>query len=409
MADIKLYSAKRREKPENEDIENMQKDFKQSDYRQKIRKHRMTNLYRILLVAAAIMAAIGLIVLQYKRHIYTGYDTISTVDRDTASDATDIAFQDMLLTYSKDGAHCTDLKGNVKWNQTYEIQDIEMDINENVVAIGSYNGREIYVSDTSGQLGTITTNMPIRKLAVSATGYVTAVLADTNVTWINTYSPDGDMVYKASTTMSSSGYPAAIDLSPNGELLAVSYVYVDAGTLKTNISFYNFGPVGDNQNDYFVGVHTYTDMLVPDIRFLDNETVVAIGDSRLMIYKGKQKPAPEAEYLFDKEIQAVYSGSGYVGIVFMSDDPEYKYCMSVYDTSAQKKGTYYFDIDYTDIFFEKNNFTIYNETECVIMTYDNVEKFNGTFSKSVNVMIPTSTAYKYILVTDSTIDTIQMK
>jgi hypothetical protein len=43
------------------------------------------------------------------------------------------------------------------------------------------------------------------------------------------------------------------------------------------------------------------------------------------------------------------------------------------------------------------------------MTYDNVEKFNGAFSKTVNVMMPTGTPYKYILATDSSIDTIQMK
>jgi hypothetical protein len=398
MADIRSYIREKEKREKN-----------QSDYRQKIIKHKMTSLYRICLVAAALAVAMLLIYLQYKRHIYTSYDTVSSIEVEKSSEATDIRLDNCILTYSKDGAHCTDLKGNVKWNRTYQIQDLEIDINQDVVAIGSYNGREIYVSDTSGELGTISTTMPIRKIAVSATGYVTAVLADTDVTWINTYSPDGELQYTASTTMGSSGYPAAIDLSPNGELLAVAYVYVDAGTLKTNVSFYNFGPVGDNQNDYFVGVHTYTDILVPDIRFLDNETVAAIGDSRLMIYKGKQKPSPEAEYLFDKEIQSVFSGSGYVGLVFASDDADYRYCINVYDSSASKVGTYYFDIDYTDIFFEKNNFTIYNETECVIMTYDNVEKFNGAFSKTVNVMMPTGTPYKYILATDSSIDTIQMK
>ncbi|MCD7835802.1 MAG: DUF5711 family protein [Lachnospiraceae bacterium] len=398
MADIKSYLKEKEKREKN-----------QSDYKNKIHRHRMSSLYRLLLVIAVIATAIALVLLQYKRHIYTGYDIVSSIERSSVSDATDIRFDDSILTYSKDGAHCTDVKGNVKWNQTYEIQDIEIDINQDVVAIGSYNGREIYVNDTSGQLGTITTTMPIRRLAVSTTGYVTAVLADTSVTWVNTYSPEGELIYSASTTMSNSGYPAAIDLSPNGELLAIAYVYVDAGSLKTNVSFYNFGPVGDNQNDYFVGVYTYTDLLVPDIRFLDNETVAAIGDSRLMIYKGRQKPVLEAEYLFDSEIKSVFSDSGYVGIVFLADDSEHKYCINVYDTSAQKVGSYYFDIDYTDIYFDKNNFVIYNESECVIMTYDNIEKFNGEFSKTVNTIIPSGSAYKYTLVTDEAIDIIQMK
>ena len=51
----------------------------------------------------------------------------------------------------------------------------------------------------------------------------------------------------------------------------------------------------------------------------------------------------------------------------------------------------------------------YNETQCVIKTLDDVEKYNGNFSKTVDLMLPTSSAYKYILVTEQSIDTIQMK
>ena len=68
------------------------------------------------------------------------------------------------------------------------------------------------------QLGTITTTMPIRDLTVSATGNVTAILADADVTWINTYNSEGENIYTGQARMQNSGYPAAISLSPNGEL-----------------------------------------------------------------------------------------------------------------------------------------------------------------------------------------------
>lgn len=398
MADIRNYLKEKEKREQN-----------QSDYKDKIRKHKLTALYRILLVVIALAAVIVLIMVQYKRHIYTGYDIVSSVPRETSSEAADVRLQNAILTYSKDGAHCTDSKGNVTWNQTYQIQDIIIATNQNVAAIGNYNGREIYIQNTEKQLGTITTTMPIRDIAVSASGYVTAVLADTDITWVNTYNVNGELIYSGQTHMYNSGYPAAISLSPNGELLAVSYVYIDAGTLKTNVAFYNFGPVGANRSDYIVGVYSYTDLLVPEICFMDNETAFAVGDSRLMVYKGSQKPMPEAEHLYDQEIQSVFSTDKYIGLVFSSDNSESRYKMEVYNTAAQKVGTYYFDIDYTDIFFTQDNFVIYNETQCVIMTYDGVEKYNGYFSKTVNVMIPTGSAYKYLLVTDSSIDTIQLK
>ena len=398
MADIKNYLKEKEKREQN-----------QISYKEKIRKHKLTTLYRVLLVVIALGAVAGLIMIQYKRHIYTGYDIVSSIARETASGATDMRLQGSILTYSQDGAHCTDTKGEVKWNQTYEIQDIRVETCRDGVAIGNYNGREIYVQNTEKQLGTINTTMPIRNVTVSQTGAVTAILADTDVTWINTYDANGANIYTGQTHMDNSGYPAAINLSPNGELLIVSYVYVDAGILKTDIAFYNFGSVGDNYSDHLVSVYSYSDMLVPEVKFMNDSTAFAVGDSRLMIYTGSQIPVMAAEHLYSEEVQSVFYSDQYIGLVFVSDKEESKYRMDVFNVSAEKIGTYYFNIDYTDIFFGQDNFTIYNETECVIMTFEGVEKYNGYFTKAVNLMIPTGTAYKYLLVTDTSIDTIQLK
>ncbi len=114
MADIKNFM-KEREKREQ----------KQSDYRQKIRKHKLASVYRILLITVVAIALIVLMAVQYKRHIYTDYDIISSVEREAVAGTVDVRLGNSILTYSKDGAHCTDAKGNVSWNQTYQFQDIK--------------------------------------------------------------------------------------------------------------------------------------------------------------------------------------------------------------------------------------------------------------------------------------------
>ncbi len=398
MADIKSYLREKEKREQN-----------QLNYKEKIRKHKLAAVYRILLVAVALGALTGLVIIQYKKHIYSDYETVSTIVRESSEASRDIRLGNGILTYSNDGAHCTNLKGEVVWNRTYNIQDIKVATCQNYAAIGDYNGRSIYVQNSESQIGEITTTMPIRDIAVSATGFVTAVLADTDVTWINTYSPDGEMKYSGQAHMYESGYPAAISLSPNGELLAVSYLYVDAGVLKTNIAFYNFGAVGENQSDHIVSVYSYSDMIVPYVRFMNDDTAFAVGDTRLTIYKGNQKPVETAGHLYDSEIQAVYYNERYIGIVFLSEQAEFTYRMDVYDANGQKVGSYYFDLNYTDIFFGKDYFAAYNETECMIMTFDGVEKFSGEFHKTVDLMLPTATAYKYALVTDNSIDIIQLK
>lgn len=405
MADIRSY-IKEKEKRER----------KQEDYKKKIARYKLTILYRVLLVIAALTALVVIMVVQYKQHIYTEYETISSVERQIAGGAKDVRLGNSVLTYSKDGAHCTDAKGNVVWNQTFQMQDARLVVNGNTVAIGDYNGRSIYVADSEKILGEITTTMPIRAIAVSDNGYVTAVLADTDVTWINTYTAAGDMIYEGQTRMSNSGYPLAVSMSPNGEILCVAYVYVDAGVLKSTVAFYNFGPVGANASDYFVSSWIYTDSLIPYVRFLNDRTSFAAGDNMLTVFTGNQKPSPQAGDLYNREVQSVFYNDRYIGLVYVADNNENRYQLVVYDTeksigeaSALNKKTFYFDMEYNDIFFQDDIFVIYNETECQIFTMGGIEKYHGTFSKAVRLMIPIGNSYRYQLVTDSSIDTIQLK
>ena len=398
MADIRSYM-KEKEKREQ----------KKTGYREKIFRHKLSNVYRFLLVLVAVIALVALAMVQYRKHIYTDYDVVASVPRENASGAVDRRLGQAILTYSKDGAHCTDTKGNVTWNQTYEIQDIKLAISGNTVAIGSYNGRSIYVQNAEKQLTEITTTMPIRSLTVSESGYVTAVLDSTDVALLNTYNVNGEMIYQGQAHMTESGYPAAVSLSPNGELLCVAYWYVDAGILKTNIAFYNFGPVGENVNDYMVSVYSYTDTLIPQVQFMNNSTAFAVGDNRLTIYSGSHTPVETAGFLIDEEIISVFYSDKYIGLVFRAEDSDKLYRMDVFDTAAEKVGSFDINIEYTDIFFDQDTFVAYNETECMIMTMDKIAKFAGEFSETVRLMLPTNGAYKYLLVTDDSIETIQLK
>lgn len=397
MADIRSYM-KEREKREN----------KQSGYKEKIFKHKLTSVYRILLVIAGAAALIVLVIVQYKRHVYTDYDIVSSVARESVNNTVDMRLGNSILTYSRDGAHCTDARGQVAWNQTYQIQDVLVVTSGDTVAIGEYNGRNIYVQNSQQQLGVITTTMPIQGIAVSASGAVTAVLKDTNKTLIRTYNYDGELLAEGEARMNDAGYPAAICLSPSGELSCVAYIYLDAGVIKTHLAFYNLSKVGDNYPDQMIGSDSYTD-LIPYIQFMNNNTFFAVGDGCLRIYTGSHQPSLEAGHMYAEEVQSVFYNEEYVGLMFRSDDSDYLYRLDVYNTAAQKVNSFYYNIEYTDVFFDRDNIVVYNETDCVITTMDKIEKFHGSFSKSVRLMLPGNSAYRYILVTESSIDTIQLK
>lgn len=398
MADIRSFR-----------VEKAKREKGQADYQQKIRRYRLSHVYRILLVAAALIALIALVVIQYKNHIYTSYEVVNSTEVEVVGGTVNMALGSHILTYSNDGAHCTDAKGNVLWNQTYEMQNLMIATNGDVAAIGDYNGREVYILDSEKKLGEISTTMPIRSIAVARTGRVAVAVADTKITWIYIYDPDGKMRFEVKTTMNQSGYPVAFSLSPNGELLALSCIYVDSGVVKSRVAFYNFGTVGENKSDYYVNGYTYPDTVIPTIRFMTDETAYAVGDDRLLFFSGSQIPELTNTYLYEEEVQGVYSDENYVGLLFRSDSMEAQHKLQVYRGNGDKIDDFLFDMDFEHLFFGQDSFAVYSEQECLIRTFGGVDKYRGEFSQTVKVMIPQGNSYKFLILTNDSIDTIQLK
>lgn len=378
-------------------------------YQDEYEFRRKLRFFGLLTAVVLLVAAIVFAVIYYGGKTYVGYDTIQTMERIVSEGATDVGLGNSVLTYSQDGAHCIDTKDVVTWNQSFEIQDLKLATNQNVSAICGYNGHHIYVQNTESQLGEISTNLPIKNITVAGTGRVTAVLEDTDLVWLNTYEADGQNVYEGQYHMSQSGYPCAISLSPNGDLLGASFIFIQEGAVVSNITFFNYGPVGDNQSDQLVSTFTYQDMVIPRIQFMNNSTAFAVGDNRLMIYGGEQVPTTKAEHILDREVKAVYYNEKYVGLVFGSDQPEYKYMLKIFDTEGALVRTHYIDMDYLGIFFENDTYVIYNGNKCVITTMSGKTKYEGEFEKNISLMLPTETPYRYRIVTDQSIDTIQLK
>lgn len=302
-----------------------------------------------------------------------------------------------------------DTKGNAVWNQTFEMQNPMVDICQNVVAIGDYNGRTIYVMDTTGALGNITTNRPVRDFCVASNGVVAAVLDDTDVTLICLYDAKGNELVRFRTTMKESGYPVNVSISPSGELVCVSYMFVDSGQMKSSVAFYNFGAVGQNNTDNYVSGYDYLNAIVPLTHFLDNRSIFAVSDDRIMFYSGAQKPVSVAETLVSEEIRGVYYGDEYIGLVFNSTQGSSRYRLDVYQKSGAFQQSIEFDLEYTNILFHEDQIIIHNESQCSIYNSKGVQKYDGKFSKTVLVLIPLSGNYRYMVVTPDSIDTIELQ
>jgi len=379
------------------------------DYRAKIREHRRK--YFSAVMAVIILAAIvcTIVYIRIKNKIYTDYEVRNSVSREMITGTTVLNLDGAILTYSKDGINCSDLKGTVLWNQTYEMQNPIIATKGKAAAIADYNGRTIYVMDNQNFLGEIDTNLPIRNIAVASNGVVAAVLDDAAVTWISLYSHTGEELASFKTRMKNSGYPLALAMSEDGHLVLVSYLYVDSGEIKSRVAFYNFGQVGKNKSDNFMGGYDYADSVVPYAGFMNSSTAFAVADNRIMFYSGSEIPVSAAENFLENEIQGVYYNSNYVGLVFLDTEGENRYRIDVYNTSGNKVLSKSFDIDYKDIVFCSDYFVIYNEQEFIVCNMNGVEKYNGNFKDTVFALIPNRNVSHYVLITQDSLQNIELK
>ena len=400
MANVRDYLKKKKSRQDEE---------YRISYREKIKSHKFTILYRTALVIVLIVAIVAALYIQWKNKVYTQMEVLASAEIHITQDASLMPFAGYLLTYSKDGASCMDIKGNAVWNQTFEMQNPMVDMCQNVVAIGDYNGRNIYVMDTGGVMGSITTNKPMRDFCVASNGVVAVVLDDSDTTWIYLYDAKGKELAYFRTTMKDSGYPVDVSISPNAQLVCVSYLYVDSGQMKSSVAFYNFGDVGKNSANNYVSGYDYLDVVVPLTGFLDNRSQFAVSDERIMFYSGAQKPVSAAENLVSDSVQSVYYGEEYVGLVFISTESDNRYRLDVYYKSGEFRQSVEFDMEYTDILFHGDQIIIYNESECSIYNSNGTEKYSGLFEQSVLLLIPQSNAYRYMIVTPDSIDTVELR
>ena len=381
----------------------------QQEFEKKIRRHRRAILYRIVIGTAIVIALIASAYYNYQKMVYTDYDVIRRIDYPEASNAKYVSFGDNVLRYSQDGASAFNVTEDMLWNETFEMQNPIVDTCGDYAAIGDYMGTNIYVYNSLGLQGTIDTSTPLKRFCVSGNGSVAVILEDDDVTWVKLYDVNGTNIASDRTTMSKSGYPVCIDLSEDGIILAVSYLFVDSGVLSSSVAFYNFGAVGQNEVDNLVSGYNYSGTVVSLVSFINPNTSFAVGDNSFTIFKGSEKPESIFEKEIEEEILSVFYNENNIVLVFEDEDGENKFIAEVYDDKGNIVTTQGFDMDYNNMAIYRDLLIIYNSESCQIFNMSGLKKYEGKFGETVITMIPEMARSRYLVVYGDGMEEIKLK
>lgn len=368
------------------------------------RKLKMNRMQWTIVAGVLILAVVLVYALVKNNKVASSYEVVTSMSRGDDTSVYYCMMRKGMVKYSKDGVAMTNKSGSVLWNQTYEMASPTMTSAGDYVAVGDIGANTIYIFNEYGQLGRVSTDVPIQEIQISEQGVVAAVLSDTSSNYINLYDKQGNSLGSIKASLENTGYPLAIALSPDASKLAVSYLIVKSGSMQSRIVSYDFSDV---EGDHLLDTQEL-EGLYPKAAFLDSREVVLFGEKGFVLYQADSKKI-ETQENFESEINSVFCTNQKLGFIFKNEDDNGKYRMEIYNKAGKKSSTYYFDLDYSGMTADDDEVILYNDGEMLIYQMGGRVRFRGTFNTAVTGVMPSWENGLYWLIDDQSLREIRIR
>jgi hypothetical protein len=370
--------------------------------KKRIRRRRNILISSLLLIA---ILAGGLYLFRLYNRNYQNYEVINASTTAGENAVGYISSDSELVKYSKDGALAFDMDGKVIWNGSYEISNPIADICGKYVVIADQGNQSVYIYNGKGEVGRFDTLHKIMKVEVASQGVVAVLMEDGNNNYISIYDKAGKELVEKVTSVSEEGYPMDISLSEDGEKLVISYLSVTTGELVSKVSFYNFGEVGKNYTDRFVGAFVFEDKVVARVTFLNNNTVCVYKEDGFHIYDIDEIPNLLHEQKIEGNIQSVIHNEKYTGVVYETSDEAPKHLL-IYNLEGDLVLDKKLDFDYDKIYLSGEEIIMYDKQTCLVMKMNGSTKFQYTFEGNIEGFYSINNMDRYYWVNGSEISQI---
>lgn len=364
------------------------KDFEDDKEYQKARKRsfirKVVAIGIVVVIIAMIVWAVSVFM---HRHTYSGVKTMKQTELSEISSAGYTSYAEGVIRYGSNGAEYIDNDGNVIWNAPYEMKNPQVFTTEEYAVIADIGGQRFVICNLKGVSGDVSTVKTIIDADVSASGAVCVVVDDETADYVNFYDKKGTLLdIEIKTLLAGDGYPMDMSLSPNGQLLMMSYLYMNEGTMLNKVVFYNFSELGQNYSDRLVGVFNYDTSLVPVVEFLSDEYACAFAQDSVDFYslQDSTKPTLIETYEYSEEIRSVFTSEEYVGVVSGGNRGTGEDNLDIYALDGALISRNTISFDYSDIKLLEDKVVLNNSNYCMIYTIDGSLKYEGALDGEID-------------------------
>lgn len=368
----------------------------EEDLEDKIKAYKWRQRRKAILVVATLIAAVVSTYLLVEMQTYTKMRVLESVDNQGTDNSSYLEFANGVLRYSRDGIAYLDKKGVEQWNQAYQIKNPFVNISKKAVAVADRGGNDVYVLDEKGLKGEIHTNYPIEKIAVAENGIVSALLKNGSNPQVVCYDATGNVLAEHRASLTGTGYPIGMALSPTGTKLQITYLCVEDGVQATRVICFNFGQSEDEDKEYETVEEVYKNTVIPVLFFVNDKTSVLAGDQGFIIYKESNRQMKAVRTIeLDKEVKGVFYDDEYLGFILKNEGEACE--LRLYDMEGKQKLSRTFTGEYANVKMSQGNVLMYDGKKCRIYSELGVEKFEGEVDKDIMEIRPLAGINKYLL------------
>lgn len=392
----------------NKGFKTIETDYEKLD--EKIRQHRK-KVFRRTFEAVVIIGLLLVVVnLIYSIRTYNDYEVKSTIERESTNVTQFAEFLDYILEYSNDGIQCIAKDGTLVWNQAFEMVTPMVEILEDYLVIYDKGGTKIYILSENGLQKEIETAAAVQTVTLAKQGTIAVLMKEDNEAQIKLFDKKGKELANGRFYDDKGSFPIDIALSWDGKKLAVSMIDVTEKKVGTSIIFYNFGSVGQSEIDNVVGTYHFDGAIIPEIDYLSENRMLALGSNKIIVFEGNQKPEIAKEIEISEKVQSYFHNEKYIGMLYDDPEKENSWHIKVMDMKGKTIMENDTDIAYENVEFLSNGeICITNKTECELFTVYGIKKFIYTFDKELYKIIADDGGQNYTFIFKGTTEEVRLK
>ncbi len=388
-------------------------DFSEKDFEDE-RKRKKRRRFRILAISigAALIIGIAAIVTvsyYYMNRSFSGYDVVGEISRADSNNVIYCPFQNKLLKYSRDGISLLDGNGKTLWNGGYEMENPQIDICGDYVAVADIGAKKFYVYNGSDPGVEMEMTFPIGRLKVAANGKVAVLLHDVDSDVINIYDPFNKvepLKVEVPTNVTDNGYPLDFDISPDGDSLVAAYMFASGG-MENKVCFYNFTEVGQDQNT-LVGGKSFEKNMISCIEFIAEDEVAICFENGFSFFENMKKPEMIFEKTFDKEIKSLTYDEDHMLVLTGNAGSTEDQLAHLFSFRGKEEMSEKIGYKYTNILMADQEIIFTDDQSCHIIRKNGKEKFSFDFEKKYEYFFPALRDNQYFLLDETRIKTIKI-